>query len=44
MMGNYLKGNNIKIKDGTDFNSIMRDMIFIILEAALDQEMNEELG
>ena len=44
MMGNYLKGNNVKIKDGTDVNSIMRDMMSIILEGALDQEMDEELG
>ena len=44
MMGNYLKENNIKVKDGTDVNSIMRDMMSIILEGALDQEMDEELG
>ena len=43
MMGNYLKENNVKVKDGTDVNSIMRDMISIILEGALDQEMDEEL-
>ncbi|WP_438358822.1 hypothetical protein, partial [Dysgonomonas mossii] len=35
--------NNVKVKDGTDVNSIMRDMISIILEGALDQEMDEEL-
>lgn len=44
MMSNYLKENNVKVKDGTDVNSIMRDMISIILEGALDQEMDEELG
>ena len=44
MMGNYLKDNNVKVKDGTDVNSIMRDMMSIILEGALDQEMDEELG
>ena len=44
MMGNYLKKNNVKIKDRTDVNSIMRDMMSIILEGALDQEMDEELG
>ena len=43
MMGNYLKENNVKVKDGTDVNSIMRDMMSIILEGALDQEMDEEL-
>ncbi len=44
MMGNYLKENNVKVKNGTDVNSIMRDMMSIILEGALDQEMDEELG
>lgn len=44
MMSNYLKENNVKIKDGTDVNSIMRDMLSIILEGALDQEMEKELG
>lgn len=44
MMGSYLKENNIKVKDGTDMNSIIRDMISIILESVLDEEMNEELG
>ena len=36
LMGNYLKENNVKVKDGTDINSIMRDMMSIILEGALD--------
>ena len=44
MMGNYLKENNVKVKDGTDVNSIMRDMMSIILESALDEELDEELG
>ena len=44
MMGCYLKENNVKVKDGTDVNSIMRDMMSIILEGVLAQEMNEELG
>ena len=35
MMGNYLKENNVKIKDGTDVNSIMRDMMSILLTAHL---------
>lgn len=43
-MGNYLKENNVKVKDGTDVNFIMRDMMSIILEGALDQELDEELG
>ena len=44
MMGNYLKENNVTVKDGSDVDSIMRDMISIILEGALDQELDEELG
>ncbi len=28
--GTYLK-NNVKVKDGTDVNSIMRDMMSVIL-------------
>ena len=44
LMGNYLKENNVKVKDGTDVNSIMQDMMSIILEGALDQELDEELG
>ena len=39
-----LQENNVKVKDGTDVNSITRDMMSIILEGALDQEMDEELG
>lgn len=41
LMENYLKENNVKVKDGTDVNSIMRDMMSIILEGALDQEHHE---
>ena len=37
MMSSYLKENNVKVKNGTDVNSIMRDMMSIILEGALDQ-------
>ena len=44
MMSTYLKENNVKVKDGTDVNSIMRDMMSVILEGVLDEEMNEELG
>ncbi len=40
----YLKENNVRVKDGTDVNSIMRDMMSIILEGALDEELDEELG
>ena len=44
MMGNFMKENDIKVKDGTDVNSIMREMMSIILEGTLDAEMDEELG
>ncbi len=44
MMSCYLKENNVKVKDGSDVNSIMRDMMSIILEGVLEQEMDEELG
>ena len=44
LMGAYLKENNVKVKDGTDVNSIMRDMMSVILEGALNEEMDEELG
>ena len=35
---------NISIKDGTDVNGIMRDMMSVLLEGALDEELDEELG
>lgn len=44
MMSTYLKENDVKIKDGTDVNSIMRDMMSVILEGALTEELDEELG
>ena len=44
MMRNYLKNNNISIKEGTDINSIMHDTMSVLLEGALDEELNEELG
>lgn len=43
-MRSYLKENNINIKDGTDVNAVMRDMMSVILEDVLDQELDEELG
>lgn len=39
-----MKDNGVKVKDGTDVNTIMRDMMSIILEGALDEELDEELG
>ena len=44
MMRDYLKNNDISVKDGTDVNSIMRDMMSVLLEGALDEELDEELG
>ncbi len=43
MMQGYLKENDISIKSRNDVNSIMRDMISVLLEGALDEELNEEL-
>ena len=44
MMQGYLKENGISIKSGNDVNSIMRDMMSVLLEGALDEELYEELG
>jgi len=44
MMQEYLKNNDINIKSGTDVNSVMREMMSVLLEGALDEELNEELG
>ena len=44
MMRSYLKDNAIRIKNGTDVNAIMRDMMSVILEDVLDEELDEELG
>ncbi|WP_420319474.1 transposase, partial [Faecalicatena contorta] len=44
MMKDYLKNNDVKVKDGADVNSVMRDMMSVLLEGVLDEELNEELG
>ena len=44
MMHSYLKDNDISIKNGTDVNTVMRDMMSVILEDVLDEELDEELG
>lgn len=41
MMHNYLKNNDISIKNGVDINAVMRDMVSILLEGVLDEELNE---
>ncbi len=44
MMRGYLKDNDISIKNGTDVNSVMRDLMSVLLEGVLDEELDEELG
>lgn len=44
IMSNYLKENDVHIKDGTDVNSIMRDMMSIILEGTLDADLSPRLS
>ena len=44
MIRDYLKKNDISIKNGTDVNAVMRDMMSVLLEGALDEELDEELG
>jgi len=43
-MREYLKNTGISIKNVTDVKSIMRDMMSVLLEGALDEELNQELG
>lgn len=44
MMRDYLKNNDVSIRNGTDVNAVMRDMMSVLLEGALDEELDEELG
>lgn len=44
LMKGYLKENDIRVKDGSDVNSIMRDMMSVLWEGALDEELDQELG
>lgn len=39
MMRDYLKNNDISIKSGTDVNSVMRDMMSVLLEGTLEEEL-----
>ena len=39
MMQAYLKENDVSIKSGEDVNSIMRNMMSVLLEGALDEEL-----
>ena len=42
MLSSYLKEN--PVRDGRDVNALMREMMSVILEGALDGELDEELG
>lgn len=42
LMKGYLKQNDVKIKDCTDINAIMRDMISVMMEGSLDEEFERE--
>ncbi|WP_196602515.1 IS256 family transposase, partial [Pectinatus frisingensis] len=44
MMKNYLKDTNTNVRDGADVKNIMRDMMSVLLEGALDGELDESLG
>lgn len=44
MMRDYIRNNDISIKDGTDVNSVMRDMMSVLLEGSLDEELDGQLG
>lgn len=44
MMRSYLKENDIRVKNGTDVNAVMRDMMSVILEDVLDKKLDEEFG
>ena len=44
MMRDYLKNNDISIKNGTDVNRTMRDMMSVLLKSALNKALEEELG
>ena len=43
MMGNFMKENDIQVKDGTDVNSIMRDMMSIILEGMSTSDIESHM-
>ena len=44
MMKDYLKNNDVHIKDGTNVNAVMRDRMSVLLEGVLDEELDEKLG
>lgn len=44
MMSSYMKESGVKVKDGIYVNVIILYMMVIILENALDTELDEELS
>ena len=44
MMCDYLKNNDISIKNGKDMSAVMHDMMSVLLEGALDEDLDEDLG
>ena len=44
IMRNYLKNNDVHVKNGADVNSVMKDMMSVLLEGVLDEELDEDLG
>ena len=41
MMRDYLKNNDISIKDGTDVNGIMRDVMSVLYRCRQNKMVNE---
>ena len=44
MMGEFLKENDISLKDGADINTLMREMMAALIEETLDGELDDKLG
>ncbi|WP_026329449.1 transposase [Propionispira raffinosivorans] len=44
MMKNYLKDTDLRIQDGSDVKNIMRDMMSVLLEGAIDGELDDSFG
>ena len=44
MMGEFLRENDISLKDGADVNSLMREMMAALIEETLDGELDDKLG
>ena len=44
LMGDFLRENDISLKDGEDVNSLMREMMSALIEESLGGELEEHLG